>query len=423
MESSLHDSLMLAIMFGSGFLLSRIFIKCGIAETLVTFFLYKSKGHISLIIVFIVFLSSIISMFVPNIIAVLTMIPILHILKKDLDKTHSQDNALATALSMANLYGANIGGVGFIIGSTTNIILITFLYINKIEGAGKLNFISWIGWGVPFVIVFNVIACSMIIFLLIPRKLRKTRLNTEMIHSHRNTYSHQKMAIALSVIFFFFWIVLSAIHLLDKQKDLPYVLAIAVFYFIAFGVVSFSIKFHDRKTNVRSRLLTPKDLIADLPKKGLILVAVTLGLATLLLILKIDNKIFEMLGVTTLPSIFSKKNGAVLLISVIVTTLTVFISEFMSNTATAITFLTVSTVLCESLHIPALPILIGISIIATVPSMSPIASPVNAMAYGGIKGVSLKRMMLVGFVMDLIAIALVNLWALIYIPWYYRIQL
>jgi sodium-dependent dicarboxylate transporter 2/3/5 len=70
-----------------------------------------------------------------------------------------------------------------------------------------------------------------------------------------------------------------------------------------------------------------------------------------------------------------------------------------------------------------LTILIGISVIATVPSMSPIASPVNAMAYGGIKGVSLRKMMAVGFVMDLIAVGLVNVWALLYLPWYYRIHL
>ncbi len=45
------------------------------------------------------------------------------------------------------------------------------------------------------------------------------------------------------------------------------------------------------------------------------------------------------------------------------------------------------------------------------------------MAYGGIKGVSLRKMMGVGFVMDLFAVVLVNVWALLYLPWYYRIHL
>lgn len=78
--------------------------------------------------------------------------------------------------------------------------------------------------------------------------------------------------------------------------------------------------------------------------------------------------------------------------------------------ATAVTFFTVAVALCNRFDIPALPILIGISIIATIPSMSPVASPVNAMAFGGIKGVSLKRMMMVGFIMDIIAVALLNIW-------------
>ena len=144
-------------------------------------------------------------MFIPNIIAVLTILPILEILKKDLDASDNKDRSLTTALAMANLYGSNIGGVGFIIGSATNIILITFVYLNKIPGAEKLNFLSWIGWGLPFVLLTSTIACFVIIYFLLPKKLRRIQLNFTTLHQHKSRRPHQRVGIILSVVFFVFW--------------------------------------------------------------------------------------------------------------------------------------------------------------------------------------------------------------------------
>jgi sodium-dependent dicarboxylate transporter 2/3/5 len=423
MGTILHDSLLLALMFGSGFLLSRIFIKCGIAESLVNMFVRRSKGHVSRIIVYIVVFSAFLSMFIPNLIAVLAVLPLLEILKKDLERIDDKKKSLTTALAMANLYGSNIGGVGFIIGSLTNIIFITFAFLNKVEGAGKINFLTWIGWGVPFVIVFSGAACLVVILLILPKKLRRITLDVTHIHAHRTDYPNQKIAVLLSIVFFLFWVSLSIVQFIDKHWDVPYILTIAAGYFVAFNVFAFFVNFHDKKMNVKSRLLYASDIVSNMPTKGLILAAATIGITALLFLLNIGSKIYDLLGVTSIPEWLAARTHTVLLISLVLTTLTVFISEFMSNTATAITFMTTAVVLCASLNIQPLTILIGISVIATVPSMSPIASPVNAMAYGGIKGVSLRKMMAVGFVMDLIAVGLVNVWVLLYLPWYYRIHL
>jgi sodium-dependent dicarboxylate transporter 2/3/5 len=423
MGTMLHDSLLLALMFGSGYLLSRIFIKCGIAESLVNVFVRRSNGHVSRIIVYIVAFSAFLSMFIPNLIAVLAVLPLLEILKKDLERIDDEKRSLTTALAMANLYGANIGGVGFIIGSLTNIIFITFAFLHRVEGAGKINFLSWIGWGVPFVVVFSAAACLVVVLLILPKGLRKVTLDFTRIHMHRRDYAHQRIAVLLSMAFFLFWVSLSIVQFVDKQWDVPYILITAAGYFVAFSFVAFFVDFNDRRTKVKSRLLYAPDIVSNMPAKGMILAAATIGITALLFLLNIGSKIYDLLGVSSIPEWLAARTHTTLLISLVLTALTVFVSEFMSNTATAITVLTAGLALCVSLKISPLPILIGISIIATVPSMSPIASPVNAMAYGGIRGVSLRKMVVVGFVMNLIAVGLANVWALLYLPWYYRIRL
>jgi sodium-dependent dicarboxylate transporter 2/3/5 len=423
MGKTIYDSLLIALMFGSGFLLSRIFIKCGIAESLVFAFMRRSKGHISRIILYIVFLSVFLSMVVPNIIAVLTILPLLEVLKKDIEKVDDRKRSLTTALAMANLYGSNIGGVGFMIGSVANVVLLTFLYLNRVEGTAKINFLSWIGWGVPFVLVLSSIAILIVVVFLIPRRLKNTTLDFTNMHRHEKDFPHQRVAVALSAAFFIVWIILSAVLLLDRHYNFPYILGIGAVYFVGFIYLAFFVDFHDRKLNVKSRLLYAPDVTSNLPAKGFILAGASIAFATLILVLNLDTKFLDFLGLTSFLNDVARQTRALIIVSVILTSCTVFISEIMSNMATAVAFFTVAVALCKSLNVPALPILIGISAVATVPSMSPIASPVNAMAFGGIRGVNLKRMIAVGFVMNLASIAVVNLWALLYIPWYYRIPL
>ncbi len=46
---------------------------------------------------------------------------------------------------------------------------------------------------------------------------------------------------------------------------------------------------------------------------------------------------------------------------------------------------------------------LGIALASTSAFMSPLATPATAMAFGAIRGVSLKRMLLAGFILNVIA--------------------
>jgi len=49
--------------------------------------------------------------------------------------------------------------------------------------------------------------------------------------------------------------------------------------------------------------------------------------------------------------------------------------------------------------------MLAVTISSTAAFMSPIASPVNAVSFAGIKGVSLKQMLTKGFLLDILSTA------------------
>ena len=61
---------------------------------------------------------------------------------------------------------------------------------------------------------------------------------------------------------------------------------------------------------------------------------------------------------------------------------------------------------------PGLEMLIIITLSCTSAFMSPIATGVNGLAFGGVKGVSFSRMLVVGFIMNIAGAGLITSWVL-----------
>lgn len=415
----IYNYIQLALLFANGFLISRLFIKCGIAEKMVFFFIQKSKGHLSKILIYITFSTAFLSMFIPNVVAILAILPLLEILQKDLNYIYTNDKTeLNTPLALSSLYGANIGGTGSISGSPASLILIGFLIAHKIPSVEKLNFFSWLGWGFPLVVIFSGLSVLVLIYTSIPKKIRSAKINFVQIHQHKKHYLHEKTAIWLSISSFIFWLLISALNLLIKKWFL-YTTILAFLFNIAFVLVTFFIKIKDSSDPLNPRkkslILTFKDCYSNLPAKGFIILIITVAVSLLLVYLKVDR---FLVGFT---KGFLPQTGSLFWVCFIFCLFTVYISEFISNTASAVSFFIIAEAICVSLNLPALPVLLGISVVSTVPSMSPLASPVNAMLFGGIKGVKLKKMILVGILINIIGVFLISFWSAYIIPYYYNL--
>jgi sodium-dependent dicarboxylate transporter 2/3/5 len=156
-------------------------------------------------------------------------------------------------------------------------------------------------------------------------------------------------------------------------------------------------------------LLNISDCYNELPTKGFIFVGIAVVLAAILYAFNL-HKFFSRWAAETIPSGVSPF-GLLFLISLA----TSFSTEVLSNTAVQLSFFVMALPLAETLNFSALGLLIIITLACTSAFMSPIATGVNGLAFGGVKGVSFSRMLLVGFVMNVAGALLVSIWTFFYI--------
>jgi len=159
------------LMFVNGFLVYRLLVVTRLTDVFVFWSLKKSRGHINRIFLFIISTAALLSFFIPNAVTVLALLPILKTIDRDLAE---QDNGyrLTTALTLSAIYGANIGGMGSLIGSPANLLLIGALDFYAVTGRELINFFSWFLWSVPLVVVFVVAAWVLVVSFAVPRNAK-----------------------------------------------------------------------------------------------------------------------------------------------------------------------------------------------------------------------------------------------------------
>lgn len=420
MDAKILNTFLIVLTFVNGFLVSRILIKCNIAESIVLFFIKKSKGHFLRILIYLTLSSAFLSLFIPNMIALLAILPILQILKKDLESLNYPQGFFDTSLSLSTLYGANIGGTGSLIGSPSNLILLGFLIINDVSGTQQINFVSWLGWGVPLVLCYCLFVFLIIRYLLISPSLKKAKIPFNLLplsHSQQKL-RHKKIGTFLSLFTLVFFVFLPLLNFIHKEFFLPITALLAFIFTIFFIVFLFfiSVKEQNSKNSPSSPLLIFKDCYTNLPGKGFLIAGIAVVFSALMVYLKVDKFLVGLVK-QILPT-----GVHPFWVMFVLSLMVVFISEFISNTATAVTFFILALPLAKALEVSPFPFLLGISLVSTVPSMSPVASPVNAMAFGGLPKVQLKKMFFLGFFIDIVGAFLISFFATFIIPYYYALN-
>ena len=415
--NDIYHILQFGFLFLNGYLVSRLFIACGIADRIVRFFIARSKGKISHIIVYIVFTTSIISMFVPNFVTVLIILPLLELLRKDFQHLEGEKRRLSTSFAMANLYGSNLGGTGSVTGSALNVVFVGFILLKRIEGYNKIDFLSWLSWGFPFVLLVAAIACLLIVYVILPRELIHRTIDFENFVRKRKEYPHQRTGIVLSVASFIFWVLLSSINEIKRGALAPYLTGLAAAYMVFFIAFAFLVPLREQPGGKkRTSVLTFKDLYASIPLKGFLLAVGVVGFSFLLFRLGIDDLLSRLMA-SLLPP-----DPSPFLVILCISGFSIFVSEFISNTTVIISLYVIAISICGAIGIHPLPVLLAVTICANSACMTPVASPVNAIAFAGVKGVNIKRMFLSGVLMDMAVVVCVTLLARFVIPGYYRLR-
>jgi sodium-dependent dicarboxylate transporter 2/3/5 len=107
--------------------------------------------------------------------------------------------------------------------------------------------------------------------------------------------------------------------------------------------------------------------------------------------------------------------GSGFLLVLVITTVSLFISEVMSNVAQVIVFAPVVSALADSLHMNPLLLGIPMTLAASCASMLPMGTPPNAIVFAS-GHIQLKQMVKAGFVMNIVSIILITLFCWFFLP-------
>lgn len=398
MEFLTSDRIQIAVIFLLGFLVSRLFLVTGLAERMVIGWIRRVQDHPARIFLFLLLSASLLSSFIPNVISMLTLLPALKMLIERLtpqDATRSERRKVATALTCSLIWGANMGGNASLIGSPSNLLLLLFLELLQVPEGGKIGFLNWFAWGIPLVLVFDLLGWLLIVAVFRGLRTRTGQPPPRLPQAGHRTRAAIEFSAAIclssalvSALSYAFKSVLWIQGLLNAAALLT---ALAFVWLLFFRPV--------RKSGKPKPLMRVSDLWSKLPLRGLSFAG---GLVVIFALLArwsqssgFDDRLGEWVS-GLLPD-----GASPLPVLLLLSWITIYLTEFLSNSLVASALFYTASGLAEGLAIQPLPLFVAISMASTCAFMTPVATPVNSLAFGEIRDLSIPRMMLAGFVLNL----------------------
>lgn len=298
----------------------------------------------------------------------------------------------ALCIMLAIAYASNFGGIATIIGTPPNVAYVSF--INKKFGL-EVSFFNWMLVCLPVALML-LFSLYFVLIKLHPNGLdsdvQMHQLVKEELKSLGRMTLPEKRVLSIFLLTAFLWITRDIINKNGLIKLDDSMIAI-------FGALLMFIVPAGNTTEGQERILDWTDT-QKMAWGILLLFGGGIALASAL------EKAGLIGALGTWLAGFSGNN--VIILIVVIATLSIFISEVMSNVAQVIVFAPVVTGIALATQID--PFLLGIpmTLAASSASMMPMGTPPNAIVFSS-GHIKLKEMMRVGFVMNIISIILIVL--------------
>lgn len=88
----------------------------------------------------------------------------------------------------------------------------------------------------------------------------------------------------------------------------------------------------------------------------------------------------------------------------------IFLTEVLSNTAVVAAFFTIAYYAALGHGMSPLYLMMAVGVSSTCAFMTPVATPTNALAFGEMRGASLRAMLLLGFVLNVAGAVILTGW-------------
>jgi sodium-dependent dicarboxylate transporter 2/3/5 len=306
----------------------------------------------------------------------------------------------ALSLMLGIAYAASIGGIGTIIGSPPNGILVKFV---KETYGRDISFMDWLAFGLPLVALFLPIAWVLITWVLYPIGIKRIEGGRALFTRELRALGPMKAGEWATFIVF----LVTALAWITRPWLANFVPGINdATIAIAAGLMLFLIPVGTRDGGGRSVMDWPTAV--RLPWGILILFGGGLSLAAAVS----ANGVADFLG----TQVAAFQGWPTIMLVLIVTTFIIFLTELTSNTATTATLVPILAALAPGLGVNPYLLIVPATLAASCAFMMPVATPPNAIVFGS-GYVTIPQMCKAGFWLNLAGIAIVTLLAyLIVLP-------
>ncbi|MCX7893008.1 MAG: DASS family sodium-coupled anion symporter [Burkholderiales bacterium] len=313
------------------------------------------------------------------------------------DNVDERNFALALLLCIA--YAASIGGVATIIGTPPNGILVRFLA--QTYGI-EVPFARWMLIGVPVMLLFLPLAWWLTTRILFPTRIGEIEGGRAYIEAEYRRLGAlnrgERATLAVFAVTVFLWMFRPLVAAIEVGGVAPFARLSDTGIAVGAAIALFLFPL-DRKKGV---FAMDWPTAAKLPWGVLILFGGGLALASAT----------EANGVAAFIGAYARGFGGWPTLAVIlaVVAITVFLSEFTSNTAQVATMLPILAALAPVLGVPPALLLVPCTLAASLAFMMPVGTPPNAIVFGtGL--LTIPQMVKAGFWLNLAGIFVVTAFA------------
>jgi len=345
--------------------------------------------------------TGLLSMWLSNTATTMMMYPIalsvIHVMKEN-HKGHGNISHLSLAILLSIAYASNIGGIATIIGTPPNVAFVG--YVEK-KYQQPVDFVNWMLVCTPLAILLLGCLYVVLVKILYPSKITSDHAAKQLIQEELKQLGPLSKAEKRVLIIFsctaLLWIFREVINKSQgfiKLDDTIIAVICAVTLFIC------------PAGNEKNEQVLEWGDTKYMAWGILLLFGGGLSLALVLEKAGLINQLGQWLS----QFVFS---GFVLVL--IVTFVSLFISEVMSNVAQVIVFAPVVSSLADAVGMNPLVLGIAMTLGASSAGMLPMGTPPNAIVFGSGE-IKLRHMLKAGFVMNIIAVLLISVFCWFVLP-------
>lgn len=342
--------------------------------------------------------SALLSMWISNTATTLMMLPIASsvvlLLGKGADEKQHQRFALIVMLAIA--YGANIGGIGTLVGTPPNAAMAGIL---SEQYNINIGFGEWMGIAAPFSLVLLFLVYFLLVYVIHPVKNEEAQAGQQMITDELKKLGKFSAAQFRVMMIFcgtaLLWILRGTINdLVGTHLD-------DTMISIAAGVLLFIVPNGNRQEGEETKPLMEWKETQKLPWGILLLFGGGMALAAAFKSSGLINWIGDFFA--------GLENYPLLALIICLVVLALFATELMSNLALVNVLIPVVAVIAVGMNLDPLVFAVPVTLAASCAFMLPMATPPNAIVFAS-GHVTIKQMAYSGFAMNLVATGLIALW-------------